>query len=377
MSNKHNGELIRMLRKSKGFTLEEVAGKNFTKGYISLIERGKVTPSLKVLNHIAEILETDVAKLLNNSSLENDIAMIEADFTLRKYKDVVLKSEKIDVCLNSPSSLKVLLLRSKAFFHLGQYDESIKDLEVILTSEDDWSQVYRFEAYFYLSRCLSEKQRYIEAIEVYDIGIEFGNRYNLEWRELIANMYLNKATVLQILKRYQDAISEYNKCLQYSKKYNILEPLLDSFIRLGFCYYASNNVYTAKQYVSKALDINVILDLKLPQADTSLLLSHIYLTEENIQLAEEHAEKSYRLYEKLLKEEEYIEALLTLADIYKRTDRVNKAKEILEKIYSEGCSITLSSSIIERIADMCVELGLSDIANVFYSRLVKKLKTPE
>ncbi|MFN7252467.1 MAG: helix-turn-helix domain-containing protein [Anaerobacillus sp.] len=59
------GERIKKLRKQKKLTLEALAGKQLTKGMLSLIENNKANPSMESLTYIAEQLEVDVSDLLD------------------------------------------------------------------------------------------------------------------------------------------------------------------------------------------------------------------------------------------------------------------------------------------------------------------------
>lgn len=59
------GERVRHLRQAKGLTQSQLAGTELTKGFISLLERGKTRPSLDSLLIISKRLETSVDALLS------------------------------------------------------------------------------------------------------------------------------------------------------------------------------------------------------------------------------------------------------------------------------------------------------------------------
>lgn len=62
------GEQIRQERKKKGFTLKNLAQKvECSTNYISLIEKNKVYPSVKILKKILETLDIETAKTLNDT----------------------------------------------------------------------------------------------------------------------------------------------------------------------------------------------------------------------------------------------------------------------------------------------------------------------
>ena len=74
------GERIRKLRKQKKLTLEVLAGKELTKGMLSLIENNKANPSMESLTYIAERLKVEVTELLEEvSSLELREVLEEAE----------------------------------------------------------------------------------------------------------------------------------------------------------------------------------------------------------------------------------------------------------------------------------------------------------
>src|SRR5438105_4871959 len=58
------GLRIREARTDKGMSQKDLVGERFSKSYISSIERGKITPSLKALEYIARRLEVSVSYLL-------------------------------------------------------------------------------------------------------------------------------------------------------------------------------------------------------------------------------------------------------------------------------------------------------------------------
>src|SRR3954451_8187371 len=60
----HVGRRIRQARQERGLTQEALAGPEFTKGYVSALERGTVRPSLKALQVFARRLNVEIVDLL-------------------------------------------------------------------------------------------------------------------------------------------------------------------------------------------------------------------------------------------------------------------------------------------------------------------------
>ncbi|MDF1586822.1 helix-turn-helix domain-containing protein [Marinimicrococcus flavescens] len=68
------GQRIRHLRKARGLSLKEVAGKaGFSIGLISQIERGISSPSVKVLTRIANALQVNVGSLFDDGADHDEV----------------------------------------------------------------------------------------------------------------------------------------------------------------------------------------------------------------------------------------------------------------------------------------------------------------
>lgn len=66
------GKRISKLRAARGFTQDQLAAATgFTKGYLSKIENSKVIPPIGTLIKIAQVLETDVADLLEPEEVDD------------------------------------------------------------------------------------------------------------------------------------------------------------------------------------------------------------------------------------------------------------------------------------------------------------------
>lgn len=93
------GDRIRKFRKQKKMTLEALAGKELTKGMLSLIENNKANPSMESLAYIANQLEVDIADLMGEVStdeLRETLEQVEKIFNVPfrqdfpdKYKQLI------------------------------------------------------------------------------------------------------------------------------------------------------------------------------------------------------------------------------------------------------------------------------------------------
>ena len=96
------GEQIRQERKKKGFTLKNLAQKvECSTNYISLIEKNKVYPSVKILKKILETLGIETAKTLNDTDQNN-----EAFFRKNQRTRIIYPDNKVvkDLLVVDPSN---------------------------------------------------------------------------------------------------------------------------------------------------------------------------------------------------------------------------------------------------------------------------------
>ncbi|CAG9620728.1 helix-turn-helix domain-containing protein [Sutcliffiella rhizosphaerae] len=87
------GERIRKLRKSKGYSLSELADKaGVSKSYLSYLERDLQTnPSLQFLQKISISLGTNIEYLLDGTTMENQKEKIVMD---EEWKKLIQKAIK-------------------------------------------------------------------------------------------------------------------------------------------------------------------------------------------------------------------------------------------------------------------------------------------
>lgn len=122
------GERIRKIRKQKKLTLEALAGKELTKGMLSLIENNKAKPSMESLSYIAEQLGVEMAELLgeiSSTEIRDVLEQAEKLYNMNSEKrDEKIFKEIIDIIqpyipnLNQGyESARLIELYSRTLFH--------------------------------------------------------------------------------------------------------------------------------------------------------------------------------------------------------------------------------------------------------------------
>ena len=85
------GKKLKNLRKVNGLTLDELASRSeLSKGFLSQLERGQMSPSLDNLNYILESLGTSLSDFFTEDKIE-DIVFEDKYLSISKKNDVLMK----------------------------------------------------------------------------------------------------------------------------------------------------------------------------------------------------------------------------------------------------------------------------------------------
>src|SRR5687767_1078789 len=91
---------IRKARLEKGLTQEQLAGPEFTKGYVSALERGSVRPSLKALDVFSRRLGLTLSYFVaapQDVDIEPDLAAVEEDLQYQvNYAKMLIRTGQVE-----------------------------------------------------------------------------------------------------------------------------------------------------------------------------------------------------------------------------------------------------------------------------------------
>ena len=168
------GEKIRRIRKELRLTQEDIAGEEFTKSYISQIERGIINPSLKALKYIAEKLNKPMSYFVENiDELEK-----EENESINKIEEIL-----------------DLILEGEALFNSN-------DLE--------------------------------KAYDIFNKLLSVSLSKEVEIAAAISSFYLGRIYLAQ--SKFKDALSHFEQAIHQFKKLQKFDRLADSYFHLGITY---------------------------------------------------------------------------------------------------------------------------------------------
>ena len=133
------GEQVRAARLAANLTQQELAGQTFSKSYLSVVERGKMTPSFQALLTLAGRLGVTLSSLLGEEKPQPHLEASQA--AADEDQQAAVRNEV------------------ERFVQQGRYEEAL-DLLLPTGRKEAISRVY--EAY---ARFLADQGRYQEAYE--------------------------------------------------------------------------------------------------------------------------------------------------------------------------------------------------------------------
>ena len=131
------GERLRGLRQARRLTQRQLAGDDFTKGYISLIENGATRVSLRAASIFADRLGVGVADLLQTASRsdrETELRIVQAETLLGSGRaaDALALASGIELTASGALAARVKRVRGRALTQTARSREAVRLLDEAL-----------------------------------------------------------------------------------------------------------------------------------------------------------------------------------------------------------------------------------------------------
>lgn len=289
------GERIRSVRRQLGLTQEKLAAPEFTKGYVSALERGAVRPSLKALDVLARRLGVSIIDLLSarqEVGVEPELRALEEDLHYQfNYARMLIRSNQVEDAflliseaeasaqpykdkLAGKVLYRIPFLRGLAYLQLSDPKSAQPELEKALgLAENDVAVEAKVRNMLGVSYYLLEQpQLALEHHRKCLHAVETGKVKDLNLR---LSIYRNVANNYWALNDFSQAIGIYQKALPLVDDLNDLEKQAGIFWGLAVTYKAAEDWPHAKLYATRALHIYEAADNRAIAATISLELAEI------------------------------------------------------------------------------------------------------
>ncbi len=318
IDSKEIGRRIRKKRRELRMRQRDIAGDEFTVGYISQLEVGNIYPSVKALTYLGRVLGVplsyfldpeydeksnliDKLDKLNNSYL----SFIEAERLIRNnnYKEALPMLENFlnEFDPEDPRYIKAKSLTVTCHSEMKDYKQAADIFDEVigsLTSTDDNLQ-YAAYLYYQVGTCYWRMERYLKALRSLEKGVDIIETNNLELDDLKAKMLLNIANLLIKVNNYVKARDYFMMCMEFSKEHGLVKYIGSCYHGIGFTSYYLNEYKDAVKNIRRAIFINNIFGLKEEIAKEYNYIGYIYVDMKQYDLALKNFEKSMEIYKAL------------------------------------------------------------------------------
>jgi tetratricopeptide (TPR) repeat protein len=301
------GQRLRQARRQRGLTQEALAAPEFTKSYVSAVERGRARPSLKALELLAQRLQTPVAELLAAPASTRDLdrAALEEDFIYqldcaRRAIDTVHPGAALALLATAEHQARDLLaeisnatryrlayLRALAYLGAGEPAAAHAALEVAeerATALGDAEAVERVRnlvgnTYYQQNLPQMALELHMRCLQAIQHGVVRDPNLQLQIYSHLANDYWALGDPAQAIAVYQEALTLLDQVSNLERQAGI-------YWGLSMAYRATGDLLRAQLYARRALDIYEATENQLAVAQMDVNLARILIERANYAAAE-------------------------------------------------------------------------------------------
>ncbi|PSR21887.1 MAG: hypothetical protein C7B45_08865 [Sulfobacillus acidophilus] len=314
------GDKIRDLRKKKHLTQEQLAGHELTKSYVSQVELGRIRPSRKALEVMAERLGKPYGYFVGN---DDDLRTVDV---LMKAAEALTLSGRLDEALVGLEEAQFLAERlgrddilaqietSRGQVHLSQhhYSEAMRNLKSAfdrLTAEEDTPQLVKTAVILgrtaYLAGLLHE------AVIYFQRGVDVARAQPDPDLKVYALMHYGD--IYWETQHYQSAIALYDEANQV-QNHSVPTLTAEINIRLAACHCRLGEPDKARASVQLALQVLPKLSMTEARCRLQSDLARCFVALDEIDFAWRLCEEALRDADQLLQcLPQVLESALTVA----------------------------------------------------------------
>jgi tetratricopeptide (TPR) repeat protein/DNA-binding XRE family transcriptional regulator len=395
------GLRIREARTDKNMSQKELVGDRFSKSYISSIERGKITPSLKALEFIAKQLGVTVSYLLtgvhsNGNGTSPATILLDEDMESPARWDLLItearllreqhRYEQARNLLSGKVRVRQLNVEQLKQYHytlallyvdLDNTVQAIPELETareLAEKTGDSEMLSRLRQLLGVIFMLQGKP--VLAIEQLRAALQIIDSGQLKDYQFQLGVYSNLGILHYQLGDEKEAITMYQEALKIAENAASPERLGQIYWNASQQYRDNGNHVLAKQYATKSLALYECLSNQRTLAQLRAGFGLLMKETKNYEQAEVQFRDVLRLASEQRDPEALTHANMNLADLYLEKGQPEEATN-----YSEHMLTTLDSvdgaargQVLSSRACLLAVLGKLDEASEFFEQSVKILE---
>lgn len=393
------GLRIRESRTDKNMSQKELVGERFSKSYISSIERGKITPSLKALEYIASRLGVSVAYLLtgvhpdqtlpSTNNLEEEVespARWDLLITEAKVLREQHKYEQARNLLNTKMRVRQLTVEQLKQYHFTlallcvDMDNSASAVPELETARElaektgDIETLARVRQLMGIIYMLQSKP--VQAIEQLRAALQAVETGLVKDIQFQMGVYSNLGILHYQLGDEKEAIAMYREALTIAENAANPDKLANLFWGLSTFYRDSGNLGQAKQFASKSLALYESVANLRALAQLRAGFGVLMLESKDYDEAEFQFLQALSLASQQGNHEGLAYANMNLADLYLGRGDLEKARIYSEKMEETINSVdtTTKGQALSSRASLMMALGDNEAAIKYFEQSVNLLE---
>ncbi|MEM3397353.1 MAG: tetratricopeptide repeat protein [Thermoplasmata archaeon] len=295
-----------------------------------------------------EFLKGVKYKVLAGEYALSNYAMEDAIENLKDAESVISEIEESKE--KKDYGCKLYRMLGDCYYILSNYDEAIAAYQNALALAEDWTEKMRIK--LRLSMPHTRKGNFDESMKLLTEVLETKS----EDDALNTSALMNLGWTYELKGEYKIAVEYYQQALKNCERMN--DEVLAGAVnhRMGTGYWCIGNIFEARKYLEKALEIRKKHNLKEGLPDTYNNLAILYSDEGEIEKALEYFREAEKLYTEIGDLSGLCAIYNNLADIYALRGEYEKAIKVYWK------DVELSRRIGYKTSEI---MALSNIASIY------------
>ncbi|SFI98287.1 helix-turn-helix domain-containing protein [Thermoflavimicrobium dichotomicum] len=340
------GELIKRVRKGKGFRQEDLADDLISTATISNIERGAYTVSKSKLEHICSKLGLDLDHLslpkqeeLSEEEIRFELVMIEHDIDACNFEHAWKGLQRLSLENDHPLLAWLYYLRGKYYLRKKVWNQASvyfsKGIQVVGNHPEMISSNIQAACYNELSRIAYYQNDLEQAIQYVKEGLSvFVPNREREYYQY--HLMVNKVIYLKNQNRVEEALRTLNAMWKEMEKIKSTEVLLNMYELQAELLNKTERYEEATTYALAGMELARIEGNHERLFDLWTVLGSSYIYLEQWKKAEQCLRSALRLKDRIKKEYLLISTYTQLGKLYSITGKMKWAISTLEEAVRLG-----------------------------------------
>ena len=254
------GSRLKAARIARGLTQQQLANGVASKGFISLVERDRLNPSLPKLRLLADRLGQPLSHFVHEAVPQDPVYLLKtAELAIKANEPkraLTVIREARSLALTANQRADLYRLRGIAFFLLGRRGRALASLyeAAALAPPDD--PELNASIFTELGAVLGYGERFSASMEANLRALQWLDRAKQGDQDLRARLYTNLANDSYRLGEVDQAIAYLQKALRAATDAESLLRMANAHMAMGITARAAGNLEQALKHCDRALSIH-------------------------------------------------------------------------------------------------------------------------